>query len=423
VCVHADSLDEPFDINSGAQLILGSTAKFRTLVTYLNVVTALHDRYADRPKAELIAEEPGRDPLTAWAMTWLAQAPDHGLRRMLDAAMQRRYSAPPGAFFTNGGLHQFHNFETWEDTTRPTVAEAFENSINLVYVRLMRDIRGYFIAQNNDAVRVMADPSDAVREAYLRRFADHEGRKFVDRFYRQYRNLNAAAVWALVVRHGRTGIDRRVTLFRSLRPLGSVAELSTFLAAYVPSMHTNDEELHDLYAKYAPDRFSVSDQAYIADVHPLEIAVVSYLLDHPGAAESEVQSQTALQRQEAYAWLFKTHSRANHRRRSLSGSTPNVTSPIGRDLRQRTDHRRNWLCGRYLKKNPAVSLAERGQSCPFSSEGNGRVHRLILPYSKLHGMARPLRRERVRQPFRLARTKGQVGPVRVLRRTTNVRLL
>jgi membrane peptidoglycan carboxypeptidase len=309
VRVHADSLDEPFDINSGAKLILGSTAKFRTLVTYLNVVTALHDRYADRPKAELIAEAPGRDPLTAWAMTWLAQAPDHGLRPMLEAAMQRRYSAAPGAFFTNGGLHQFHNFETWEDTTRPTVAEAFENSINLVYVRLMRDIREYFIAENNDAVRVMADPSDAVRVAYLRRFADQEGRKFVDRFYRQYRDLNAAAVWALVIRHGRVGIDRRVTLFRSLRPLGSVAELSTFLAAYVPSVHTNDEELHDLYAKCSPDRFSVSDQAYIAGVHPLEIAVVSYLLDHPGAAESDVQSQTALQRQEAYAWLFRTHSR------------------------------------------------------------------------------------------------------------------
>jgi membrane peptidoglycan carboxypeptidase len=31
--VHADSLDQPFDINSGAKLILGSTAKLRTLTT------------------------------------------------------------------------------------------------------------------------------------------------------------------------------------------------------------------------------------------------------------------------------------------------------------------------------------------------------------------------------------------------------
>ena len=36
--IHADSLNTPFDINSGAKLILGSTAKLRTLVTYLNIV-------------------------------------------------------------------------------------------------------------------------------------------------------------------------------------------------------------------------------------------------------------------------------------------------------------------------------------------------------------------------------------------------
>ena len=40
--VHADSLDEPFDINSGAKLQLGSTAKLRTLVTYLGVIDELH---------------------------------------------------------------------------------------------------------------------------------------------------------------------------------------------------------------------------------------------------------------------------------------------------------------------------------------------------------------------------------------------
>jgi membrane peptidoglycan carboxypeptidase len=309
VRVHADSLDEPFDINSGAKLILGSTAKLRTLVTYLNIVTALHGLYADLPKTELMAEAAGRDPLTTWATKWLAQAPERGLRPMLDAAMQRRYSAAPGEFFTNGGVHSFHNFETWEDTTRPTVEEAFENSINLVYVRLMRDIREYFIAQNKDAARVMADPSDGVREAYLRRFADQEGRKFVARFYRQYRGLNATAVWALIVHHGRAGIERRVTLFRSVRPLGSVADLRAFLAADPPLVHSDAEELYDLYGKYGPDRFSVADRAYIAGVHPLEIAVVSYLLDHPGATEAEVQRETASQRQEAYAWLFRTHSR------------------------------------------------------------------------------------------------------------------
>src|SRR5262249_1477319 len=40
--VRADSLNQPFDINSGALLMMGSTAKLRTLATYLEIVRTLH---------------------------------------------------------------------------------------------------------------------------------------------------------------------------------------------------------------------------------------------------------------------------------------------------------------------------------------------------------------------------------------------
>ena len=152
---------------------------------------------------------------------------------------------------------------------RPTVGDAFDHSINMVYIRLMRDIRDYFIAQNQSAVRIMGDRRDTVRAAYLRRFADEEGQKFVGRFYREYRGLSAAAIRALVVRHGRAGIDQRVTLFRSVRPLGSVADLRGFLTAHSPSLSLDEEKLQGLYTKYAPDRFSLADRAYIAGVNPL----------------------------------------------------------------------------------------------------------------------------------------------------------
>ena len=311
VRVHADSLDEPFDINSGAKLILGSTAKLRTLVTYLNILTALHDRYADRPKPELLAlAKDGRDPLTRWAASWLAAAGDRGLQPMLDAAMQRKYSANPGQeFFTAGGAHVFHNFEKWEDHTQPTVEVAFENSINLAFIRLMRDITQYFVGQDVEAARMMADPQDAARETYLRRFADEEGRKFVNRFYDEYHTLDPASALALIARHGRPGLDRRVALFRSVRPAAPPAELRAFLAARSPEVRPDDAELAGLYEKYGPDRFSLADRAYLAGVHPLEIWIASYLIDHPGAARAEVLTQSAPARQEAYGWLFKTHSR------------------------------------------------------------------------------------------------------------------
>jgi len=42
VRVQTDNLDQPFDINNGAKLELGSTAKLRTLVSYLDIMAALH---------------------------------------------------------------------------------------------------------------------------------------------------------------------------------------------------------------------------------------------------------------------------------------------------------------------------------------------------------------------------------------------
>src|SRR5579872_4402108 len=79
--VHADSLDQPFDINSGAKLILGSTAKLRTLTTYLDIMTELHGRYGHASAPELSAAyAKAQDPLSRWAISFLAGSPDRGLQ-------------------------------------------------------------------------------------------------------------------------------------------------------------------------------------------------------------------------------------------------------------------------------------------------------------------------------------------------------
>ena len=44
--VQADNLDQPFDVNEGVKLDLGSTAKLRTLATYLEIIAELHTRFA-----------------------------------------------------------------------------------------------------------------------------------------------------------------------------------------------------------------------------------------------------------------------------------------------------------------------------------------------------------------------------------------
>ena len=53
--IQADNYDQPFDINQGTKLDLGSTAKLRTLVTYLEIIEKLQQQYAAATPEELRA--------------------------------------------------------------------------------------------------------------------------------------------------------------------------------------------------------------------------------------------------------------------------------------------------------------------------------------------------------------------------------
>jgi membrane peptidoglycan carboxypeptidase len=89
--VQTDNYDQPLDINEQAKLDLGSTAKLRTLVTYLDIVDQLHKRYEPLdPKALREARIDPKDHLSRWAVDYFLALPanaDRGLTPMLDAAM------------------------------------------------------------------------------------------------------------------------------------------------------------------------------------------------------------------------------------------------------------------------------------------------------------------------------------------------
>ena len=311
VRVHADSLDQPFDINSGAKLILGSTAKLRTLVTYLGIIAEHHREMAERSAADLRkAATSTEDPIRRWSAEYLASAADRGLQPMLDAAMRRQYSANPfETFFTGGGVQVFHNFEKVEDDQKPTVEEAFEHSINLAFVRLMRDIIRHYEAESAERdAPVLGDHENSAREDYLRRFADQEGRSYLGRFYGEYRGFTPDQAIAHLAGHTHPMPRRLAVVFRSVRPEASVSDLRDFLAARLPGVSLDDDEVSELYAKFAPKLFSLSDRGYLAGVNPLELWLVAYLQAHPGALRGQTMEASEQIRQEAYSWLFKTRN-------------------------------------------------------------------------------------------------------------------
>src|SRR5262249_16191471 len=150
----------------------------------LEIIDEIYWRYAGLTAEDLKAlDEDAPDTLTQWVTNWLAANPNGTPDQILDAAMDRKYAANPNeTFFTGGGEHHFANFEHVEDAKLYDLREAFKESVNLVFVRLLRDIVNYTIEQGPQSKQDLLDDTDvAARREYLERFADQEGSVFLGR--------------------------------------------------------------------------------------------------------------------------------------------------------------------------------------------------------------------------------------------------
>ncbi len=324
VRIQTDNLDQPLDINGGARIDLGSTAKLRTLISYLEAIAALHDRHARLEPAPLakVTVHP-RDRLGAWAVEYLgtARGTDRSLQAMLEASLERRYSASPAeAFFTGAGLHTFGNFDRDDDTRVLSIREAFQNSVNLVFIRLMRDIvTNHLYGSSGSLALVLENPGDPRRDRYLSRFADREGSEFVRRFYRKYHGLALGEALELVLSGARPTPQGLATALRSVYPEASPEVFRDLLATRLPGRALSDKAVDELYELAAPENMPLADRGYVAGVHPLELWVAGYLRRHPGAGMGQVVRASSAERQAVYSWLFLTRHRnaQDHRIASL----------------------------------------------------------------------------------------------------------
>lgn len=317
--VQADNYDQPLSINEGTRLELGSTAKLRTLVTYLEIVEQLHAKYAGMSTEALRAERiHARDRLRAWAVSYLARAGDRGLAPMIDAALDRRYSASPAeSFFTGGGVHRFNNFDRRHDGATLTVRQALRDSVNLVFIRLMRDLVAHYTFENPEWAGVLLDPAHPARPAYLARFADREGREFLRRFHQQHGGSTPDEALAVLGRRAAGNPARLAAIFRAVRPEARVEALEAFLRSHAKGRALSAARVHALFARSDPARWNWQDLGHLARVHPLELWLVRFLHQRHGASLSEAIEASAAERQEAYQWLFRTSS-AGARQRAVA---------------------------------------------------------------------------------------------------------
>lgn len=306
--VQADNYEQPLNINEGVKLDLGSTAKLRTLVNYLEIIADLHGRLAGRPaQANKELEASGADPLTRWAAGYLATTKDASLAAMLDAAMDRKYSGNTAEkFFTGGGIHSFVNFEANEGGVQ-TIKEAFRHSVNLVFIRLMRDIVYYYEAHAPTSKAALFDSSDSPqRQVYLAKFAEQEGQVFLGRFYRKYRGLDPDQVMETFFHTFRPTARRLATAYLALEPKTDTAHYYAFMREQMGDSLYPKKQLDQLYANHFKENLGLADLGYVAGVHPLELWLVGYLREHPQHNWTQVKEASRVQVQETYEWLFKT---------------------------------------------------------------------------------------------------------------------
>jgi membrane peptidoglycan carboxypeptidase len=223
VRVQADNLAAPFDFNKSVKLELGSTAKLRTATHYLEIVAELHKQLsALGPEQLRRMVEQARDPLTRWAAETLLEGKGVALEPFLSLAMERRYSASPyEAFFTGGGLHHFENFQKEDNNRILLLREAFRNSVNLVFIRLMRDIVSYHRARlpyNADAV--LTDSANPERRRLITEIAEEESLAVLRRSYLVYRNQRPEQILTHLLGN-KNNADRRLTVLFFAWRIGS----------------------------------------------------------------------------------------------------------------------------------------------------------------------------------------------------------
>jgi membrane peptidoglycan carboxypeptidase len=318
--INADNLDQPLDINSGARLDLGSTAKLRTLVSWLGLIAdAWSEAAAAADLQQARAALHPRDRLSIWVYEYLAANPHATLRDTLEAAMHRRYSASTGqAFYTGGGVHRFGNFERRDNNAVLDVAEAMRRSVNLVFIRMMREIVDHYMYRApSTTARLLENASDPGRDEYLHRFADREGTVFLRRFYNKYRGKSSDEALRTLLDGVRVTKRALIVSVRSVHPELDAEGLRPWFERHLPDDVPSVAELATLSERYAPEKFNLNDRGYLARVHPLELWLIDYLRQHPDASEAQMLAAGAEVRQEVYAWLMKTSRRRAQDRRIL----------------------------------------------------------------------------------------------------------
>ncbi len=309
VRVQADNLNAPFDFNKSVKLELGSTAKLRAVTHYLEIIAELHQELNGLDRKQLAERaQTAPDPLTRWAAETLMSGSIE-LQPFLDKAMERRYSASPyEAFFTGGGVLHVENFDRIDNKKILELREAFRNSVNLVFIRLMRDVVAYHRAHlAYDAADVLDNPANLLRQKMLQEIAEDESRSVLRRAYQNYAKQAPDEIVRRLI--GTRGVlARRLTvLFFAWRVGADVKALTAWLENH--NVKTAKIDVLKLFRAYQNPRLTLVDYAYLLSMHPLDLWCASEFYKDADLPWEKLYASSTEARRLGSVWLLSSRNR------------------------------------------------------------------------------------------------------------------
>jgi membrane peptidoglycan carboxypeptidase len=90
-----------------------------------------------------------------------------------------------------------------------------------------------------------------------------------------------------------------------------------YVRAQMPESRAGEADLRKLFDRHAPGNYSLADRGYLAHIHPLELWVAAFLLEHPQATLAAVLASGAAEREASYQWLMRSQARGGQNSRIL----------------------------------------------------------------------------------------------------------
>lgn len=289
-----DNINKPFEFNSGGKVELGSTAKLRVIISYLE---AFVEAYNEKKLEKLTSN----DQISTFVRSSNAQSLDE----LLTLALDRKFSANPNElFFTGGGAHKFSNYKKEDNLQVVSIREALKRSINLPFVRALKEVVQFKIHRNSNYQKLLQSNQE-VRQKLLERFVEQESSIFLKKFYKTLKIQKN--IFNFLVKELTTNYVAATAVIVYLKQIDSTQQLLEQLHLFGYTLNLKQQKrAEEILKNFQKGIYNINDLGYLARLHPILLFAAKVMQDNSNISYDELFKKSYQTRMLSYKWLLDT---------------------------------------------------------------------------------------------------------------------